>query len=126
MRGKFVVVRGRVLARITSDRGGWLDSPNGAANRARRRFAPRSNCLGRTFFNELDETTRGHVFCSFLVLVLKKALEGRNAKLGPHRLTRRLPCTYQHGFWHRLKGIKKAFRRATPSLASSRAYRILQ
>src|SRR4029453_9741002 len=28
-------------------------------------------------FHRLDETIRGHVFCSFLALVLKKALEDR-------------------------------------------------
>ena len=31
---------------------------------------------------ELDETIRGHVFCSFLALVLKQALEDRIAALG--------------------------------------------
>ena len=30
----------------------------------------------------LDETIRGHVFCSFLALVLKKALEDRISALG--------------------------------------------
>ena len=33
-------------------------------------------------FHKLDETIRGHVFCSFLALVLKKALEDRVAALG--------------------------------------------
>jgi hypothetical protein len=33
----------------------------------------------RPIFHKLDETIRGHVFCSFLVLVLKKALEDRVA-----------------------------------------------
>jgi hypothetical protein len=28
-------------------------------------------------FHQLDETIRGHVFCSFFALVLKKALEDR-------------------------------------------------
>jgi hypothetical protein len=32
--------------------------------------------------HKLDETIRGHVFCSFLALVLKKALEDRIAALG--------------------------------------------
>ena len=32
-------------------------------------------------FHKLDETIRGHVFCSFLALVLKKALEDRTAAL---------------------------------------------
>ena len=36
----------------------------------------------RPIFHELDETIRGHVFCSFLALVLKKALEDRIAALG--------------------------------------------
>jgi hypothetical protein len=36
----------------------------------------------RPIFHKLDETIRGHVFCSFLALVLKKALEDRIAKLG--------------------------------------------
>jgi hypothetical protein len=31
----------------------------------------------RPIFHKLDETIRGHVFCSFLALVLKKALEDR-------------------------------------------------
>ena len=33
----------------------------------------------RPIFHKLDETIRGHVFCSFLALVLKKALEDRTA-----------------------------------------------
>jgi hypothetical protein len=33
----------------------------------------------RPIFHKLDETIRGHVFCSFLALVLKKALENRIA-----------------------------------------------
>jgi transposase len=36
----------------------------------------------RPIFHRLDETIRGHVFCSFLALVLKKALEDRIAALG--------------------------------------------
>ena len=36
----------------------------------------------RPIFHKLDETIRGHVFCSFLALVLKKALENRIAALG--------------------------------------------
>jgi Transposase DDE domain len=35
----------------------------------------------RPIFHKLDETIRGHVFCSFLALVLKKALEDRVAVL---------------------------------------------
>jgi hypothetical protein len=35
----------------------------------------------RPIFHKLDETIRGHVFCSFLTLVLKKALEDRIAAL---------------------------------------------
>ena len=31
---------------------------------------------------QLDETIRGHVFCSFLALVLKTGLEERTAALG--------------------------------------------
>jgi len=33
--------------------------------------------MTRPIFHKLDETIRGHVFCSFLALVLKKALEDR-------------------------------------------------
>ena len=33
----------------------------------------------RPIFHKLDATIRGHVFCSFLALVLKKALEDRIA-----------------------------------------------
>ena len=36
----------------------------------------------RPIFHKLDETIRGHVFCSFLALVLKTALEERIAALG--------------------------------------------
>jgi hypothetical protein len=36
----------------------------------------------RPIFHKLDETIRGHVSCSFLALVLKKALEDRIAGLG--------------------------------------------
>ncbi len=36
----------------------------------------------RPIFHQLDETIRGHVFCSFLALVLKKALEDRITALG--------------------------------------------
>ena len=36
----------------------------------------------RPIFHKLDETIRGHVFCSFRALVLKKALEDRIAALG--------------------------------------------
>ena len=36
----------------------------------------------RPIFHKLDETIRGHVFCSFLALVLKKALEDRLAAFG--------------------------------------------
>src|SRR5262244_2433262 len=36
----------------------------------------------RPIFHKLDETIRGHVFCSFLALVLKKALEDRIAAIG--------------------------------------------
>jgi hypothetical protein len=36
----------------------------------------------RPIFHKRDETIRGHVFCSFLALVLKKALEDRIAALG--------------------------------------------
>ncbi len=36
----------------------------------------------RPIFHKLDETIRGHVFCSFLALVRKKALEDRIAAFG--------------------------------------------
>ena len=36
----------------------------------------------RPIFHKVDETIRGHVFCSFLALVLKKALEDRIAAFG--------------------------------------------
>src|SRR3974390_799050 len=36
----------------------------------------------RPIFHKLDETIRGHVFCSFLALVLKTALEERIAGIG--------------------------------------------
>jgi hypothetical protein len=36
----------------------------------------------RPIFHKMDETIRGHVFCSFLALVLKKALDDRIAAVG--------------------------------------------
>lgn len=36
----------------------------------------------RPIFHKLDETIRGHVFCSFLALIVKKALEDRIIALG--------------------------------------------
>jgi hypothetical protein len=36
----------------------------------------------RPIFHQLDATIRGHVFCSFLALVLKRELEQRIAALG--------------------------------------------
>ena len=36
----------------------------------------------RPIFHRLDETIRGHVFCSFLALVLKAELEARMVALG--------------------------------------------
>ncbi len=36
----------------------------------------------RPIFHKLDETIRGHVFCSFLALVLKAELEARIERLG--------------------------------------------
>jgi hypothetical protein len=37
--------------------------------------------VSRPIFHKLDETIRGYVFCSFLALVLKKALDDRIAAL---------------------------------------------
>src|SRR3974390_3912492 len=46
-------------------------------------FRPAKHLLStRPIFHKVDETIRGHVFCSFLALVLKKALEDRIAALG--------------------------------------------
>ena len=36
----------------------------------------------RPIYHQLDETIRGHVFCSFLALILRKALEDRLQDLG--------------------------------------------
>jgi hypothetical protein len=36
----------------------------------------------RPIYHKVDETIRGHVFCSFLALVLKSALDDRIAELG--------------------------------------------
>jgi transposase len=44
----------------------------------------------RPIFHKLDETIRGHVFCSFLALVLKAKLDARIAALGH---TRSWPAT---------------------------------
>lgn len=38
----------------------------------------------RPVFHKLDETIRGHVFCSFLALVLRKELERRLEQIGQH------------------------------------------
>ena len=38
----------------------------------------------RPIFHKLDETIRGHVFCSFLALVLIKELQGRIERKGYH------------------------------------------
>jgi hypothetical protein len=49
---------------------------------AEQTFRTAKNLLStRPIFHKLDETIRGHVFCSFLALVLKKALEDRIAAL---------------------------------------------
>jgi hypothetical protein len=46
-------------------------------------FRPAKHLLAtRPIFHQLDETIRGHVFCSFLALVLKAELERRIAALG--------------------------------------------
>ena len=45
----------------------------------------------RPIFHKLDETIRGHVSCSFLALVLKKALEDRIADARPAELLARTP-----------------------------------
>ncbi|MCP4309581.1 MAG: transposase, partial [bacterium] len=44
--------------------------------------AAKSLLATRPVFHKFDRTIRGHVFCSFLALVLKKALEDRIAALG--------------------------------------------
>jgi hypothetical protein len=41
----------------------------------------------RPIFHKLDETIRGHVFCSFLALVLKAELEARIEQLGQKKLS---------------------------------------
>jgi transposase len=38
----------------------------------------------RPVFHRCDETIRGHVFCSFLALVLRKALQDRLEAIGEH------------------------------------------
>jgi transposase len=38
----------------------------------------------RPIFHKCDETIRGHVFCSFLALVLRKALQDRLDETGEH------------------------------------------
>ena len=45
-------------------------------------FRTAKSLATRPIFHKLDETIRGHVSCSFLALVLKKALEDRIADLG--------------------------------------------
>ena len=40
-------------------------------------MVPKRMLATRPIFHKLDETIRGHVFCSFLALVLKKALDDR-------------------------------------------------
>ena len=43
----------------------------------------------RPIFHKLDETIRGHVFCSFLALVLKKSAGGPHRRARPRRLLAR-------------------------------------
>lgn len=38
----------------------------------------------RPIFHKRDETIRGHVFCSFLALVVRKELEDRLESIGQH------------------------------------------
>mgnify|MGYP000849211148 FL=1 len=38
----------------------------------------------RPIFHQRDETIRGHVFCSFLALILRKELDGRLERAGHH------------------------------------------
>jgi transposase len=45
-------------------------------------FRTAKHLFTRPIFHKLDETIRGHVFCSFLALVLKTALEDRIAAIG--------------------------------------------
>ena len=59
------------------------NSNNSAAERFRQTFRTSKHLLStRPIFHKRDETIRGHVFCSFLALVLKKALEDHIAALG--------------------------------------------
>ena len=51
--------------------------------RVERTFRTAKHLLAtRPIFHKLDETIRGHVFCSFVALVLKAELEARIAALG--------------------------------------------
>ena len=60
-------------AMLCYKRCGWWSRPSG----------PLKHLLStRPIFHKLDETIRGHVFCSFLALVLKAALQDRIAALG--------------------------------------------
>jgi transposase len=55
----------------------------------------------RPIFHKLDETIRGHVFCSFLALVLRKELDRRLEEAG-------------HQFeWEEIKRDLKALQRVT-------------
>jgi transposase len=42
----------------------------------------KSILVTRPIYHQVDETIRGHVFCSFLALVLRKELDGRLERAG--------------------------------------------
>ncbi|MBS3770475.1 MAG: hypothetical protein V5A59_08060 [Bacteroidales bacterium] len=62
----------------------------------------------RPIFHKVDETIRGHVFCSFLALVLKKELE------------RRLEANGQNLEWFQVKQDPKSVKEITIEESSSR------
>ena len=70
---------GQDKARRTSRSFSTTKSTANAETQHLQRFPTLSNVQP---FHKLDETIRGHVFCSFLALVLKTTLEERIAALG--------------------------------------------
>lgn len=78
----------------------------------------------RPIFHKLDETIRGHVFCSFLALVLKKALEDNIEALGEKCCWPDILCDLDALCETEIEHDEKRFLlRSTPRRAASLALR---
>ena len=73
MRGRYVVcLNGDQATKDRHDRDAVVASPRDVLGQG-----DKSLVDTRPIFHRCDETIRGHVFCSFLALLLRKELEGR-------------------------------------------------